>query len=122
LIGEDGCRASLPPNSSTVLGTLDPAIPDRLAPTKYAAFATLEDETGTVAQHRLLLSHFKDLVMGEPQVDINRREGKITFASPVFVWAACIDLDGEADVPANCFDLLPGIPHDIPWPQGRAMP
>jgi hypothetical protein len=45
----------------------------------------------------------------------------VTFYSDVFVWGACIDTNGEKDLPDNCFDLLPGIPYTIPW-SGKETP
>jgi hypothetical protein len=40
----------------------------------------------------------------------------------VFVWKVCLDVDGEAEPADNAFDLLPGIPHEIPWPPKQALP
>jgi hypothetical protein len=48
-------------------------------------------------------------------VKITRSKDKVTFQSEVFVWGACIDINGESKVTDNCFDLLPGVPYTIPW-------
>lgn len=36
------------------------------------------------------------------------------FNSPAFVGGASIDVDGEADLPDNCFDLIPGFLIELP--------
>lgn len=42
--------------------------------------------------------------------------------APISSWGFCLDLDGEAPVADNCFDLLPGIPYTLPWPESNGEP
>ena len=39
-----------------------------------------------------------------------------------FAWGVCLDVDGEAALADNCFDLLPGIPYVMPWGAGLGEP
>ena len=41
--------------------------------------------------------------------------------SPVFVWGVCIDIDGEALVNDNCFDLFPRIPYYVKLHKGETV-
>jgi hypothetical protein len=41
--------------------------------------------------------------------------------SPVFVWGACIDIDGEDPVKDNCFDLITGIPYYVKLNNGEKI-
>ena len=70
----------------------------------------------------MFLARFKDLAFAEPEISITRQGDTATFTAPAFVWGVCLDLDGESAVADNIFDLLPGIPHTIPWPTGEADP
>jgi beta-mannosidase len=79
------------------------------------AFGLLEQNGKTIAQYRLFTERFKDLTFSKPVVRITRGKDSVTFQSDVFIWGACIDTNGEKDIPDNCFDLLPGIPYTIPW-------
>jgi beta-mannosidase len=83
--------------------------------TTSGVFGLLEQNGKTVAQYRLFTERFKDLAFSRPVVKITRGKDSVTLVSAVFVWGACIDIDGEKNIPDNCFDLLPGIPYSIPW-------
>ncbi len=109
-------NVQLPSNCSTRLAVHNRSEWEALGTRSHGAFALLEDRHGIVAaQHRLLLARFKDLVWNLPQVRISREGEKTVYTSEVFVWGATIDTLGEAEVPDNCFDLIPGIPYTIPW-------
>ena len=86
------------------------------------AFALLQRDDETVAQHRLLLARFHELALGPPQVELRREGDVLSFCSPHFVWGVCLDLDGEAPVPDDAFDLLPGIPYAVRWPADLPEP
>jgi beta-mannosidase len=106
---------TIPANSSVLLAAY-PAEDWKATDRKSTgAFALLEHDGRVVAQHRLFTERFKDLTFSKPVVKITRGKETITLLSDVFIWGACIDTDGEKDIPDNCFDLLPGIPYTIPW-------
>ena len=46
----------------------------------------------------------------------------LTLNSDAFAWGVCLDVDGEAALADNCFDLLPGLPHTVPWPAEPGEP
>jgi beta-mannosidase len=111
--------AVIPANTSVILAAL-PAVSwsDRKT---SGAFSLLEANGKIIAQYRLFTERFKDLKFSESTVKMIRGRDSVTFYSDVFVWGACIDTNGEKDLPDNCFDLLPGIPYTIPW-SGKETP
>jgi hypothetical protein len=109
--------AILPANSAMRLAHLN-----KPEPRSHGAFALLRDEDGIKAQSRLLLARFRDLRLARPEVQIESREGNAIFTSPAFVWGATLDVDGEAALQDNCFDLLPGIPYEVAWRPGGSPP
>jgi len=112
----------LPANASTELARFDRDAWERLDTRRSGAFAALSAAGRAVAQHRLFVQRFKDLDFAEPAIRLNRRDGVLTLESPVFAWGVCLDLDGELPLADNCFDLLPGIPYAVPWPDGLPEP
>jgi beta-mannosidase len=112
---------AVPANASVMLAAF-PVEQWRVADTKASvAFGLLEQNGKTVAQYRLFIDRFKDLKFSKPVVRITRGKDSVTFQSDVFVWGACIDTNGESNIPDNCFDLLPGIPYNMPW-NGKDLP
>lgn len=111
--------ALIPANASVLLA----AIPATQWNERKAsgAFGLLEQDGKTVAQYRLFTERFRDMTFSKPGIKITRSKDSVTLQSDVFVWGACIDTDGEKDIPDNCFDLLPGVPYTIPW-TGKEMP
>jgi len=113
---------TLPPNASTVIGEIPMEQWTALGPDASGAFALLLKDGRTVAQNRVFVTRFKDLKFAEPQIKIERRGDRAVFASRTFVWAVCLDPDGESPVTDDVFDLLPGIPYEIRWPEDRPLP
>lgn len=37
-------------------------------------------------------------------------------------WRVCLDLDGEAPLPDNFFDVFPDLPTVLPWPKSLGKP
>lgn len=91
---------------------------------RTGAFAVLYDREGKIiAQHRQLYARFHELdLVRDPKVDLRLENGVLTLQSDVFVWGVCLDLDGERPLADNCFDLLPGIPYTLPWPDELGEP
>jgi len=106
-------EVQLPPNASTRLASFPKTHWPR--PAGSAAFAVLTRAGALLARNRLLLPKFKDLQWLKPEVTVRLAAGRAVFESPTFVWAVCLDLNGEEPLADNLFDLYPGIPHAIEW-------
>jgi len=107
--------ATLPANAATPIARFSRSQWQELGTRKAGAFARLGREEETVAQHRLFLERFKDLEWRIPRISLTRDKGQLTLLADAFAWAVCLDVDGEACLADNCFDLLPGIPYSLPW-------
>lgn len=120
----DDPEVTLAPNASTVLAEISMAAWKRLGFKKAGAYARLIKDGLTVAQHRLFLEKFKDLVWprSRTQTQISLKNGRAAFLSKSFVWALTLDLDGETKVPDNAFDLIPGLPYVMDWPRAGGNP
>jgi len=108
-------RVTLPPNAATRVATIDATAWEQHGYTTSAAFAVLLREGAPVAQHRLLRARFGDLAFVDAPIVMSRQEEYVVLTAPAFVWGVCLDVEGDADVPDNAFDLLPGIPYRLPW-------
>lgn len=117
--GLDESKAvTLAPEASTLLAEFTRGQWDTLGTKTHGAFALLTDADGTVvARHRMFVERFKDLAMVDPEIEVEREDGKVTFTSKAFVWGLTLDMDGEAPIDDNCFDLLPGVPYTVDWPE-----
>jgi beta-mannosidase len=103
-------------NASTPLTERNRDIWNALGCKRSGAFALLQQNGHTVAQDRLFLERFKDLeLVPQPAIHVEKQSGALVLAASVFVWGACLDINGELPVADNCFDLLPGIPYRVPW-------
>jgi len=109
-------------NASTPLAHFSRAEWEELGLQQSGAFAVLEQNGKTIAQHRLFLARFKDLAFVEPQINTLLVGNVLTLASETFAWGVCLDVDGELPLADNCFDLLPGIPYSIPWSDKLGSP
>lgn len=114
-------NVTLPPNTSTIVASLDKDTFVKAGITNHGAFAVLKDKETVISQHRLFLARFKDLVLLKPQVSIKQSGNKAIITSPVYVWGLCLDIDGESDISDNCFDLLPGIPYIVNLRKGEKV-
>jgi len=111
------------PNASTLLAEFDARRWDELGINTHAAFALLTDEAGReVARDRLFLPLFKELQWPRSRVTVNCRDGMAIFCSEAFAWRVCLDLDGECELPDNFFDVWPGVPTVLPWPEQWGPP
>lgn len=117
-------QAELAANASTVLAEFPKREWEKAGLENSGIFALLLSADGrTVADHRLFERRFHELgIVTEPEIRVSRNGGFARFEADVFVWKVCLDVDGEADLPDNAFDLLPGIPYEIPWPPEKALP
>ena len=79
-------------------------------------FAILNDVGGNlVSGNRFYDKFFKDIQWPKPQINISLEHGQAVFQSDTFALAVCIDLNGDEPLADNFFDLMPSIPHSIPW-------
>jgi len=108
--------AMIEPNSSTRLAQVPRGEWEKLGLTSSGAFAVLLADGQPVAQHRLFVERFRDLEFTRPRITTRIQEGRLTLVSDAFAWGVCLDVDGEAEIADNCFDLVPGIEYVVPWP------
>ncbi len=113
---------ALPANASTLLAEFDAAEWERLGLRTHAAFAILTQAGHEVARDRLFLPYFKEIVWPSARVRVRREAGRAIFESDTFAWRVCLDLDGEKALPDNFFDVFPGIPTVIEWPDALGEP
>jgi beta-mannosidase len=114
--------AVLPANASTLLAEFDATEWGRLGETTHGAFAILSRDGAEVARDRLFQPYFKEMAWPHAGVTVKQEDGKAIFESDVFVWRVCLDLDGEQALPDNFFDVLPGIPTVLDWPDALGAP
>jgi len=106
---------TLAPNASTRLATFPRST--WTDPTTQLAFAVLSRSGQTLARNRLILPFYKDLKWPAANVKVSLdNAGRAVFTCDRFAFNVCIDLDGTGPLPDNMFDLYPGQPHTIPWP------
>lgn len=113
---------TLPPGAATLAARFPRSEWDALDRKRSGAFATLSQGGRTVAQHRLFVERFKDLAFVEPRIEMSSSRGELTLRADAFVWAVCLDVDGESTIADNCFDLLPGIAYTMPWNADLGQP
>lgn len=70
----------------------------------------------------LFLPFYKEMEWPPAEVDVELSGGKAIFKSDTFAWRVCLDLDGELELADNFFDVLPGIPTTLAWPQSLPAP
>ncbi|MHB1000174.1 MAG: beta-mannosidase [Armatimonadota bacterium] len=115
-------EVTLAPNAATIIGEMPLSEWQSLGTETAGAFGILYKDGEMVAQNRVFITLFKDLKWAKPEVTVERRGDKAVFKSPVFVWGVCLDIDGEAPVSDDIFDLLPGIEYAIDWPADQPLP
>ena len=118
---EENTAVTLPANASTLLAEFPRSEWEALGTRRTGAGAVLSQDGRRVAQHRLLLERFHQLELAPPRVEVTVAAGTATFRAEGFVWGVCLEVEGDAELGDNCFDLLPGIPYEMPW-QGEQSP
>jgi beta-mannosidase len=119
---EQVAQVELKPNAATLVGRFALADWERWGYTESCAYATLAQEGRVVRQNRLLMAAYKDIAWPQPDIDMVREGPWVVLRSPTFAWGVCLDPEGEADVTDDLFDLLPGVPWSIVWPEERPLP
>jgi beta-mannosidase len=113
---------TLPANASTVIAEFPAAQWDKLGLTTHVAFATLGNDGAEIARDCLILPLFREMKWPKAKVSVTRKGGKAIFTSDTFVWRVCIDLEGKEPLADNFFDIYPGIPTVLAWPDNLAAP
>ncbi|HYE07861.1 MAG TPA: hypothetical protein VEL07_20255 [Planctomycetota bacterium] len=111
-------RVTLAANASTALARFPAA--EWTDVNASLACAMLEHDGRTIARARLVQPFFKELAWPAARPRVELKDGIATFTSDTFAWGVCIDLDGEAVIADNFFDLWPGVPYAIPWHDAQA--
>jgi len=117
----ENIEVTLLANASTVLASFDKSVYEKAGYKNHGAFAVLKNNDIPVSQHKMLKEKFQDISLDKPKINILHNGDYATLTSPVFVWGVCIDIDGEASVTDNCFDLLPGIPYYVRLNKGEKV-
>ena len=95
---------------------MDGKVWDTLGVKTHLAFALLTDDAGNeLARDRLILPLFKEMRWPRARVTVRRTGDRAVFTSRTFAWRVCLDLDGEAPLPDNFFDVWPGVPTVLTW-------
>ncbi len=112
---------TLPANASTLLAEFDESELTGRDKT-HGAFALLVQGGRTVAQDKLFLPFWKEMTWPAASVTVRRDGDKAIFESKTFAFRVCLDLDGERALPDNFFDILPGVPVILDWPDALGEP
>ncbi|MFN6095671.1 MAG: hypothetical protein ACK49J_11865, partial [Verrucomicrobiota bacterium] len=113
---------TLPANASTVIAEFPAAQWDKLGIKTHVAFAVLSNDEGEIARDCLILPLFREMKWPKAKVRVTQKGGNAIFTSDTFAWRVCLDLDGEQALPDNFFDVYPGIPTVLPWPEKFGKP
>jgi beta-mannosidase len=113
---------TLPANASTVITEFPAAQWDKLGIKTHVAFAVLSNDGGEIARDCLILPLFCEMKWPKAKVSVTCKAGKAVFTSDTFAWRVCLDLKGEQALPDNFFDIYPGIPSVLPWPDHLGAP
>jgi beta-mannosidase len=110
------------PNSSNLLATFPLVEWERAGIHTHCAFAILRSGSGDeISRDVFFLPFFKEMIWPKADVKVKWVDGKAIFNSDAFAWRVCLDLDGRA-LPDNFFDVLPGIPTVLDWPEELGEP
>lgn len=118
---DERVEALAPANAAATIAALPLAEWDRRGVATHGAFALLDSPAGR-DQHRLLRSRFREMAFSAPRIGWARTAEGLELASDAFAWG--VELGGGGNVvPAdNHFDLLPGIPYRVAWPEEAPPP
>ena len=115
-------KALIPANARALLGEFPLAEWQRAGFDQAGAFALLLRNGTVVAQNRLLNERFRLLKLKTPEVRVQRQGKRAVFSAEAFVWGVTLDEDGGRPVADDVFDLIPGVPYSVPWPENEDLP
>jgi beta-mannosidase len=115
-------QVNLTPNACTRIGQFPLSEWEEQGYKETLAYAALLHWGRVMRQNRILMAPYKEITWPKADVSVTREQGRAVFSSDTFAWGVCLDPNGEADLPDDLFDLLPGISWSIPWPEDRPLP
>lgn len=119
---DETATVTLAANAGTLLGEFALEEWEKLGTGSHGAFAMLTQEGHPVAQNRLFIANFKDMEFQPGDIRVERKGKMAVFSADVFVWGVTLNEDGDKPLADDVFDLLPGIPYQIPWPEDKPLP
>jgi beta-mannosidase len=119
---DESKAVTLPANASTVIAEFPAAQWDKLGIKTHVAFAVLSNNGSEIARDCLILPLFREMKWPKAKVSVTCKGGKAIFTSDTFAWRVCIDLEGKESLADNFFDIYPGIPTVLAWPDNLAAP
>lgn len=105
----------LPANQSTLVAEFPASEWDQRGPINHVAFALLTKNQKEIAKDVLILPLYREMEWPTAKVKVVFHQGVARFTSDTFAWRVCLDLEGAIPLADNFFDILPGIPVEIPW-------
>lgn len=96
--------------------------PDQPTVSRVGNSQVLTAEGRELARDTLFLPLGRDIRWPESRVSVSCANNKAVFTSDTFAWRVCLDLDGEQGLPDNFFDVYPGIPTILDWPDTLGEP
>ncbi len=112
----------IPSNAATMVAEFSTARWDELGVKSHVAFARLMVGGKEVARDTLILPLFREMDWPEARIEVHHKNEIATFTCDSVAWRVCLDLDGHLPLTDNFFDILPGIPTELPWPISFGKP
>ncbi len=119
---DQSIESQLLPNTSAELASFDAKLWEEKGFDKAVPYAMLTQGDRLIARGRLFDKRFYELSWEKPEIKMERQGREIVFTSSCFAWGVCLDLEGEASLPDNFFDLWPGIPYKLVWEEEKEIP
>lgn len=88
----------------------------------HVGFAILTENGREIARDVLIQPLYKEMGWSVANVAVRVENGRAIFTCDTFAFRVCLDLDGEKPYPDNFFDILPGIPTVLDWPEELGKP
>jgi beta-mannosidase len=111
-----------PPNSCVAAAAMPLKLWNDLGTRTHGAFAVLWRGDQCVSTHRLFRERFRDLAWTPATLQTRVTPNGLELSCDTFAWSICLDESGEHPLADNWFDLIPGIPREIPWEKELAAP
>ena len=119
---DESLPVTLAANSSTLLVEFSAALWDQLGVESHVAFAIVSECGYELSRDTLILPLYREMTWPAAEVNVEWADGTARFSSATFAWRVCLDLDGDQPLPDNFFDIYPGIPTVLQWPESMGRP
>ncbi len=119
---EETAEVELPPRRVHKLLT----IPDCITPQENTGnimvpYAQLHQDGKLITRNRLLTHRYFEYALEKPVISVSRQGESTVFTCDSYVMGVCLDLDGEAALSDNLFDLYPGVPYGVTGSCGEIL-